>query len=131
LAHWTHVPAELQYLRDWSIKFGLRGLTVYFGQQPPLKKLASEAELAELVVAYDTIAQRGGAFKISKWCLSTRPGMTAREASEQIRGLLLLFERFAERGISPFTDGRVRFISAPPTQFDWSVLPPDLRAWEF
>lgn len=130
MSFWDHVPQTFQYLRVWASRYGLRGLTVYFGRQPPLEKLASRGELVELRAAYEIIAERGDAAAISAWCLSVRAGTAANEAKEHIRGLLLLFERLADRGLPPFTDGRVRFISPEPQPFDWSVLPAHLRQFE-
>lgn len=126
---WKHLPAEFQYLQNWAARFGLRGLTVHFGQQPPLETLASKAELVELRTAYETIARREDGPGISQWCLSIRAETPENEAKEHVRGLLLLFERLADRGLSPFTDGRVRFVSPEPTPLDWGKLPVSLREW--
>ena len=104
----------------------MRGLTVYFGPQPPLEKLAREEELIDLREAYETIAQRGDGPTLSTWCRSPEARTKANDVRERLRGLLLLFERLADRGLSPFTDGRVRFISADTKPLDWSVLPPAL-----
>jgi hypothetical protein len=127
---WSRVPESLRYLRPWSLKFGLRGLTAYFGRQPPLSKIASVDELAELKLAYESIARRGDAERINAWCLSIRPGDAANDVKEQIRGLLLLFERLGDRGLTPFSDGRVRFVVPAPPPFDWSVLPEHLQLWK-
>lgn len=127
---WTHVPQMLHYLRKWACDYGLRGLTVYFGEQPPLSTLATPEELVELRTAYETIVRREDAPAISEWCLSAPAKAIANDAREHIRGLLLLFESLAERGLLPFTDGRVRFLSPDPQPFDWSVLPPHLRPWK-
>ena len=129
IKRWRHVPKDLQYLRRWAARFGLRGLTVYFGQQPPLSTLASNDELAELELAYRKIASRGDAQRINRWCHSIRSGDAANEAKEQIRGLLLLFELLADRGLSPYSDGQVRFVSPQPPPFDWNVLPRHLSQW--
>jgi hypothetical protein len=126
---WKHLPDEFQYLQKWAARFGLRGLTVHFGKQPPLEKLASNAELVELRTAYETIASREDGPRISQWCLSIRAETPEREASEEVRGLLLLFERLADRRLSPFTDGRARFVPPEPTPLDWSKLPVSLREW--
>ena len=126
---WKHLPDEFQYLQNWAAKFGMRGLTVYFGKQPPLKTLASKEELVELRTAYETIARREDAPRISQWCLSIRAETPEIEASEEVRGLLLLFERLADRGLSPFTDGRVRFVSPEPIPLDWGKLPVSLQGW--
>ena len=126
---WKHLPGEFQYLQKWAARFGLRGLTVYFGKQPPLKSLASKAELVELRTAYEAIARCEDGPKISQWCLSIRVGTPENEATEHVRGLLLLFERLADRGLSPFTDGRVRFVSPEPAPLDWGKLPVSLREW--
>jgi hypothetical protein len=130
-SQWSDVPQAFQYLYPWASKFGLRGLTVYFGERPPLRKFASEAELIELSAAYETIARSGDVPAITAWCLSIPPEASANEAKEQIRGLLLLFERLADAyGLRPFTDGRVRYITPDLPPFDWSVLPPHLRHCE-
>jgi hypothetical protein len=127
---WEHVPQSLWYLKEWASKFGLRGLTVYFGKQPPLRKLASPEELVDLRAAYEEILRREDAPAISEWCLSIRPETPANDAKEHIRGLLLLFERLAERDLLPFTDGRVRFLHPKPRAFDWTVLPATLSHFE-
>ncbi len=129
LPFWQHLPVEFQYLQKWAARFGLRGLTVYFGKQPPLKTLASKEELVELRTAYETIARREDGSIISQWCHSIRTHTPETEAREHVRGLLLLFERLAERGLSPFTDGRVRFVYPEPIPLDWGKLPVSLRGW--
>ena len=128
--HWQHVPKTLQYLRLWANRFGVRGLTVYFGRQPPLSKLVLKKELPELQAAYETVALRDDAARISQWCLSIQPSDPANQAKEKIRGLLLLFERLADRGLSPFTDMRVRFVPPDAPSYDWNVLPADLHQWK-
>ena len=130
ISRWRHVPDAFQYVQAWASKFGLRGLTVYFGEQPPLEKLASPEELSELRAAYEEIASRNDAAAISAWCLSIRPQTPANEPKEHIRGLLLLFEKLSDRGLAPFSDGRVRFHGEEPRVFDWSVLPEHLREFE-
>jgi hypothetical protein len=127
LPYWTYVPEKLQYLQNWASKYGLRGLTVSFGQAPPLP---SKAELVELGTAYETIARRGNVSAITQWCLSIDPQTPPIEAREEIRGLLLLFEQLGDRGLSPFLDGQVRFIPFDSPLFDWSVLPLALQEWE-
>lgn len=126
----AHVPPTLQYFVPWAAKYGLRGLTVHFGQRPSREKLATDEELIELVTAYEVIAARGDGPTITAWCLSVMPGTAANEAKEHIRGLLLIFERLAEYGIRPFTDERVRFLRPDPPPFNWNLLPPTLREWE-
>jgi hypothetical protein len=128
---WSLVPESLQYLRPWAIKFGLRGLTAYFGRQPPLSKFASVDELAELKLVYESIACRGDGERINAWCLSIRPGDAANDVKERIRGLLLLLERLGDRGLTPFSDGRVRFVVPEPPPFDWNVLPEHLNQCKF
>jgi len=91
--------------------------------------LASKAELVELRTAYEAIATRGHGLAITQWCLSIPAKTPAREASEEVRGLLLLFERLAERDLSPFTDGRVRYVPPESPPLDWSKLPDSLREW--
>ena len=128
-SYWKHLPLEFRYLQEWTAKFGLRGLTVYFGEQPPLEKLATKKELVELRTAYETIAKRGDGPAINQWCLSIRANTPEVEAREEVRGLLLLVERLADRGLAPFTDGQVRYVSPDPPSLDWSRLPPFLQAW--
>jgi hypothetical protein len=130
VTEWREVPESFRYLKGWASKYGLRGLTVHFGKQPPLEKLASSGEMAELRTAYGEIARRDDTSAISEWCLSIRPETPANEAKEHIRGLLLLFERLADRGVPPFADGRVKFLRPEPRQFDWSVLPPSLELFK-
>ena len=127
---WQLVPTEFHYLRPWADRFGLRGLTVHFGDQPPLSKLASPSELVELRQAYEVLAERDDALAISQWCWSIPAQTPAVEVREAIRGLLLLFERLSDRGLEPFTDGRVRYVYPEPREFDWSVLPPHLKEWQ-
>jgi hypothetical protein len=128
-AEWEHVPEAFRYLQRWA-HLGVRGLTVHFGTQPPLKKLASQSELADLRIAYETIAERDDAAAISEWCLSIPAETAANEVKEHIRGLLLLFECLADYDLAPFTDERVRFLSAEEQPFAWSVLPAHLQHWE-
>lgn len=125
----SFLPDEFQYLQKWAAKFGLRGLTVYFGKQPPLKTLASKEDLVELRAAYEAIASRDDGPKITQWCLSIRAETPEVEAREKVRGLLLLFERLADRGLSPFTDGKVRYVPPDPNPLDWGKLPPSLQRW--
>jgi hypothetical protein len=127
---WNQLPKSLRYLRPWAAKYGIRGLTVYFGKRPPLAKWASKDELVELRTAYDTIAQRGDADAITAWCLSIKSSDPANEVKEHLRGLLLLFERLAEYELPPFADGEVRYVAPEPPAFDWSVLPSHLDAWK-
>jgi hypothetical protein len=127
---WKLVPESLRYLRTWADGFGLRGLTAYFGRQPPLSKFASVDELAELKLVYESIARRGDAERINAWCLSIRPGDAANDVKERIRGLLLLFEHLGDRELTPFSDGRVRFVAPAPPLFDWNVLPEHLQPWK-
>lgn len=126
---WKHLPDEFQYLQKWADKYGLRGLTVYFGKQPPLEKLASKEELVQLRTAYETIAKRGDGSRIVQWCLSDSAETPENEIKEEVRGLLLLFEQLADRGLVPFTDGQVRYVFPDPPPLDWSLLPPFLQAW--
>lgn len=130
VVNWKEVPVAFYYLRPWAFVFGIRGLTVYFGEKPPLSHYVTDDEVADLSAAYETISRRGDADAITRWCLSVPPHSPATEAREQIRGLLLLFERLAEYGLSPFADGQVRFRTRLPRVFDWSVLPQHLRYWE-
>jgi hypothetical protein len=127
---WKHVPVAFQYLRDWASRYGLRGLTIRFGQKQPINTLASEVELIDLSTAYETIATRGDGPEITAWCVSNDARRVANEAKEQIRGLLLLFERLADYGIAPFSDSKVRFTSPEPGQFDWNALPMHLQQWK-
>jgi hypothetical protein len=125
---WLCVPAEFQYLHDYAVKWGTRGLTVDFSAAD-LECRLSAAELLELSNVYKTIAAQGQNEAISTWCHSVKRGHLANEAKEQIRGLLLLFEKLGEADIQPFTDGDVRFLHAELKPFDWSRLPPRLSKW--
>lgn len=127
---WTEIPQSLQYLRPWAASFGMRGLTVYHGGLPSLNRLATQEELLELSRAYDAISERGEGPEITRWCRSVPSESVLNEVKEEIRGLLLLFERLAEYGLSPFTDGHVRYSAPAPKTFNWSLLPPGLRNWE-
>jgi hypothetical protein len=124
---WTNVPVRFLYLQNWASKYGLQGLTVNFGKLSPLATLVTIMEIPELRAAYEEIAKREDAPAISEWCLSVRPETPDYEAKERIRGLMLLFERLADRGIPPFIDGRVRFLHPEPREFDWAVLPSTLE----
>src|SRR5690606_32192202 len=118
------------YIRPWADRFGLRGLTGRFGHQPPLSKLASPSDLVVLRQAYEAIAERGDDLAISRWCRSVQAHTPAVEVRGSIFGLLTLFERLGERGLEPFTDGRVRYVYPEPQGFNWSVLPSHLKEWQ-
>ena len=127
---WNHIPKSLRYVKAWASKYGVRGLTVYFERKPPLAKWASKDELVELRSAYETIVQRRDADAIAAWCLTIKSDHPANEVKEHVRGLLLLFERIGEYDLSPFNDGKVRFVSPDPPPFDWSVIPSHLEQWK-
>lgn len=128
--YWSNVPADFQFIYPWAKKFGLRGLTVHFGDELAEIRTLTPSDIAELHSAYDAIASQADVSQLNTWCLSDAAASTANEAKEHIRGLLLLFERLAEAGIAPFTDGRVRFIRPPEKPFDWTVLPSHLGKFE-
>jgi hypothetical protein len=128
MSYMNYLPAEFAYLRHWAEKFGVRGLTIY-NSPVPYTKYASDRELPELQIAYETIATRGDLPSIIKWCHSIESRTPANDAREAVRGLLLLFERLAEYELSPFADGRVRYIypKEEPYVFNWDRLPAQFR----
>jgi hypothetical protein len=130
IAEWSKIPESFHYLRPWASKYGLRGLTVYHGRLPALSNLASHDELLELRLAYKEISEHGDGPQITQWCLSIPSNSPLSETKERIRGLLLLFERLAEYGLSPFNNGQVRYISPHSAAFNWDALPPNLGIWK-
>jgi hypothetical protein len=121
--NWKHLPADLKYLQPWAAKFGVRGLTIY-NKAVPLAKYTKKSELAELREAYETIANKD-VDAIIAWCHSVETGSAANDAREEVRGLLLLFDRLAAYELAPFTEGRVRYRypEEEPRVFDWTRLP--------
>jgi hypothetical protein len=129
-SEWNQIPKRLRYLESWAAKYGIRGLTAYFCRHPPLSKWATNDELVDLRSAYEAIAKRGDADAITAWCLSIQSDHPANDVKEQVRGLLLLFERLADYDLPPFNDGKVRYISPDPPPLDWSILPAHLEQWK-
>lgn len=130
VASWERVPPKFQYLRSWAMKYGMRGLTVHFGSPQQQEDLASEEELNELTTAYLAISARGDSLAISEWCRSVPRETILNEPREQIRGLLLVFEKLGDCNVVPFNDEKVRYVYPEREVFDWSVLPPQLGEFE-
>lgn len=125
----SDTPVWMHYVLPFAAQFGVRGLTVYYREPLAPSDLATPEELADLCQVYADISRHSDGPTIAHWCFSIQRESPMNEIKEHVRGLLLLFERLGDFGLSPFTDGQVRYVVPDTKPYDWSVLPSHLSEW--
>lgn len=123
--NFSRLPQELAYLKSAAQEYGS-----HCGVVADLDRLVAgltPAQLEELSSAYNEIVRREDVHAISHWLDTCDKGQWRWGAAGPLQGLLITFDRLADRGTPPFSSRQVRRIRPPPPPFDWTKLPDDLR----
>jgi len=116
-----------EYLRSVATKYG----KYYFADeiQEFLDQITAEQK-SDLAAAYHEIESKGDSLPISSWvrdCSKNKDAVSEgeHEFSCEVGQLFVLFKQLAERGVSPFTSGNVRYIEIQKKP-NWDNVPTEI-----